>query len=222
MLNLKFKSKFFKTNGLIHHWPFASSIYDFIGGAHLWNGTNAGLTLDRLGRPLSALNLNVGKYELPIRNYFPNINFSITFWFYLRSSSQYSRLIEFSNYLGSDAIMFVPYFGSKLPGFLLRNNNSKNILYLKDTNQIPLKTWIHVGLTFQYPTGSLFLNGSRVSSGTCTERPANITREFNLIGRSSFYPNYKDLNGIVDELKIFDRALSTREIQFEMNNDLFN
>ena len=45
----------------------------------------------------------------------------------------------------------------------------------------------------------------------------NTTRILNYIGRGDNYPTQPDLNGTIDELKIFNRALSQQEIQFEMN-----
>jgi hypothetical protein len=209
-----------KTKGLIHYWSFNSHIQDVIGGAHLFNGSNAGLTNDRFGRPLSALNLNVGMYQMPKKNYFPNIDFTIISWVYLKSLSLYSRIVEFSDPLSSNGIFFMPIYQNNLPGYLIRNNFDSNIIFLKDTKQLPSNTWIHIGLVLKYPIASLYMNGTKVDSGTCNEIPANMTRSMNFIGRSSYYPqtDNPDLNAKVDELKIFNRALSTEEIMFEMMN----
>ena len=45
----------------------------------------------------------------------------------------------------------------------------------------------------------------------------NVTTRFNFVGRGDNYPNQPNLNGVIDDLKIFNRALSQQEIQFEMN-----
>ena len=49
----------------------------------------------------------------------------------------------------------------------------------------------------------------------------NATRLFNFIGRTDNFPTIPDINAIIDELKIFNRALSQKEIQFEMNNNIY-
>jgi hypothetical protein len=204
---------------LIHYWSFNSHIQDIVGGAHLFNGSNASLTNDRYGRPLSALNLNVGSYQMPKRNYFPNTNFTISLWFFLRANVQGSRVIEFSNFNASNSIMFVPYYkNGNRPGFSIKDDQLNDILYLRDLNYFPLKTWIHIGLVLEYPMSVLYFNGSRVSNGSCTQKPENLARNLNFIGRSSNYPIKNDIDGMIDELKIFDRALSNHEILFEMKN----
>ena len=85
-IGLKFNSKLIKSPGLIHYWPFNSQIQDIIEGAHLFNGSKAGLTSDRFGRPLSALILNgAGYYQLPPGNYF-QASFTVSAWLYRRNN----------------------------------------------------------------------------------------------------------------------------------------
>ena len=70
----------------------------------------------------------------------------------------------------------------------------------------------------QYPIASLYINGAKVDNANCNITLSNKTRIMNFIGRSSNFPVDKDLNAKIDELKIFNRALSTEEIMFEMMN----
>ena len=49
----------------------------------------------------------------------------------------------------------------------------------------------------------------------------SATRILNYIGRGDFYPTQPVINAIIDELKIFNRALSQKEIQFEMKNNIY-
>ena len=96
-ISLKFNSKLIKSPGLIHYQPFNSQIQDIIGGAHLFNGSKAGLTSDRFGRPLSALILNgAGYYQLPPGNYF-QASFTVSAWLYRRNNLYWHRLFVFSN-----------------------------------------------------------------------------------------------------------------------------
>ena len=62
-----------------------------------------------------------------------------------------------------------------------------------------------------------YFNASEVGSNVASQPLNNITRLYNYIGKSCAggYPN---LDGIVDELKIFNKELSQKEIEFEMNN----
>ena len=96
-LRIKVQSGHIKTPGLVNYWSFNSHIKDVIGGAHLFNGTNAGLTEDRFGRPLSALNLNGGSYQLPSVNYFPTGRFTITVWIKLNNNGNWPSTVSFFN-----------------------------------------------------------------------------------------------------------------------------
>ncbi len=60
-----------------------------------------------------------------------------------------------------------------------------------------------------------------VNTFTPSQKLNNNTRVFNYLGRSCNFAagDDQDLNGVLDELKIFNKALSQQEIQNEMNND---
>ena len=108
-INLKFSSKFTKSSSLVNYWSFNSHIQDLIGNAHLFKGSKASLTSDRFGRPLSALNLSTGFYELPSINYFSSGQFTVTMWVNLKSNNLWSRLIEFCNNPGIDSISIIEF-----------------------------------------------------------------------------------------------------------------
>jgi hypothetical protein len=222
-LDLKFNSKFTKTNGLVHYWPFNSHIQDVIGGAHLLNGSNASLTSDRYGRPLSALSLNNGMYKMPTRNYFLKTNFSLTCWVNLKMYNSWSKLVEFYD---ENPVSYISVILSSVPSFIPKISIRNGGLYSDSTqfwakNKLTLNSWIHIGVTYEYPITCLYLNGSLEANATSFQIHYNKTRSFNSIGRNFDYPNNQDLVGSVDELKIFDRALTQKEVEFEMINDLY-
>jgi hypothetical protein len=221
-INLGFNPKFIKTRGLVHYWPFNSHIQDVIGGAHLLNGSNASLINDRYGRPLSALSLNNGTYKMPARNYFLKTNFSFTCWVNLKMYDFYSSLIEFNEVSRRSYVTFLlsanPF--SK-PKILIRNSGTYDAsTRLWSNRQLILNQWIHFGVTYEYPYTNLYYNGSLDSTYSSNQQTFNLTRSFNCIGCSLEYPSDLNLYGQIDELKIFDRALTQEEIEFEMNNNL--
>ena len=207
---------------LVNYWPFNSHIQDVIGGAHLFEGYNAALTEDRFGRPLSALNLSIGYYKIPPGNYFQTGTFTITAWLKLRQHKRWARLIDFSNGWASiDAIFLNTYDPNSITSqFYLCNSTSKQI-GRADSSLIPLNTWTHISMTYNSTSTILkiYLNGTQNGISQTTQALMNIERLFNYIGRSSnFHGGDPHLDGVVDELKIFNKELSQKEIEFEMNN----
>jgi hypothetical protein len=77
----------------------------------------------------------------------------------------------------------------------------------------PVGTWFHVAVTLTGNTGRLYLNGVEVGSNTAmTLRPSNLgTTTQNYLGDSQFVAD-PYLNGSLDDLRIYRRALSVTEI----------
>src|SRR4029078_9953846 len=78
---------------------------------------------------------------------------------------------------------------------------------------IPLNSWTHVAMTFDSANGQyvIYVNGQVVASTTSagaifgTDRNVLIGSEDSYIGRR--------FDGLIDELEIFNRALTAAEIQ---------
>ena len=204
---------------MINYWSFNSDIKDVIGGAHLLNDINAGLTTDRFGRPISALDLNLGCYKIPNGNFFLTGQFTITVWIKLRDYGNYPCIVTFSgvNYL--DLIFFGFNAASSRPEFSIYYGNTL-IANSVSPLAIPLNEWTYLAITFdQNFNYLLYVNANLIKSANSNQSLKNITRTLNYVGRG-WYPNRPDLNGTIDELKMFNRALSQQEIQIEMNNNI--
>ena len=81
-----------------------------------------------------------------------------------------------------------------------------------------MNEWTHLAFTFdQNLTNKIYINANLTISDSWHEPFNNITRIYNYVGRVND-PDITDINGIIDELKIFNRALTQQEIHFEMNN----
>ena len=109
------------------------------------------------------------------------------------------------------------------PEFSIFNVNSITADHVSQS-AIQLNEWTHLAFTFdQYFKLGIYVNANlAISSYMNLNQPLrNTIRIFNYIGRADGYPNQPDINAIIDELKIFNRALTQNEINFEMNNELF-
>ncbi|MEW6360140.1 MAG: LamG-like jellyroll fold domain-containing protein [Planctomycetota bacterium] len=76
---------------------------------------------------------------------------------------------------------------------------------------IPLGKWTHVAATFDNKTMRVYVNGVEQGSG---ERFGAITPSHSRMCIGAFGPGGKEHNfiGVIDEIKIYDRALSSEEI----------
>jgi hypothetical protein len=101
-------------------------------------------------------------------------------------------------------------------------NRSWQVLTLDQ--QLPLKKWVHVAATFSEDAGMmLYVNGKPVENKKTTGGLVPATGEDLLIGRARYamlpaqwlHPEFKvrySFDGILDELKIFDKALTAEQM----------
>jgi subtilisin-like proprotein convertase family protein len=82
------------------------------------------------------------------------------------------------------------------------------------TGALTANVWTHLAGTYDGTTERLYLNGVQVASRAQT---GNILTSANplTIGGDSFYGQY--FSGMIDEVRIYNRALSAAEIQTDMN-----
>jgi hypothetical protein len=85
---------------------------------------------------------------------------------------------------------------------------------LYGTVPLTANTWAHVAATYDGATMRLYVNGVEVSSRAQTGAIATSTNPLQ-IGGDSFYGQY--FTGLIDEVRIYNQALSVDEIQSDMN-----
>ena len=214
----EFDEKKFKNSGLVHYWPFDNCLTDLISGQNLTMGLDrnqlAFFTPDRNGKEYLALNLNYGYVQAPDGIYFKG-DFTITTWIILKGYSDSSRIIDFGNGPDSDNILltFLVNANADLLKFSISNKNLRDSDNIFSTQKVMLNKWHFLSVVLNNSMIKVYFNGTLNNSGTMTV-PANITRTKNYFGKSNWNNPYT--NGIIDEFKIFDRALNETEILEEM------
>ena len=78
---------------------------------------------------------------------------------------------------------------------------------------IPVNSWTHLATTFDGTTVRLFVNGVQVASQAQTAQLAPTTGTLQI--GADFYPT-EYFAGLIDEVRIYNRALSPAEIQVDM------
>ena len=84
-------------------------------------------------------------------------------------------------------------------------------------NALTTNTWIHLAGTYDGATLRLYVNGVQVSSRAQTGAIAISTNPLQ-IGGDTLYGQY--FPGRIDEIRIYNRALSATEIQGDMNTPI--
>jgi hypothetical protein len=205
------------TAGLVACYPFNGNANDNSGNGN--NGTVMGAVLatDRFNRTNNAYSFNGSNayISLPVTNLLLS-NFTWAAWVKVNvipSSGSASRIISIGTNSGmnqgeQNLSLFNNYYFN-WRGFGYSGNNS-NTCY---TNTLPtLNVWYHVAVTRSNSLASLYINGQLVitaSSSSAAYYGTSGTRRAH-IGAHLGFPQY--FNGIIDDIHIYNRALSAAEV----------
>ena len=82
---------------------------------------------------------------------------------------------------------------------------------------VPLNTWTHLAVTYDGATLRMFVNGVQVSSRAVPGSTAMTSGALRIGGNSVWGEYFK---GLIDEVRIYNRALTAAEIQTDMNTPI--
>jgi hypothetical protein len=83
----------------------------------------------------------------------------------------------------------------------------------RGTGALPLNTWSHLAATYDGSTLRLFVNGTQVSS-RAVSGAMRVTGQSLRIGGNAIWSEW--FAGRIDEVRVYDRALSAAQIQADM------
>ena len=101
--------------------------------------------------------------------------------------------------------------GPALPGMRAFTTVGQNV---SGGSQLPANTWSHFAGTYDGTTLRVYLNGTQIASLAATGALANSTGLLSIGGNSLSSIEY--FTGLLDEIRIYNRALSASEIQQDM------
>ena len=144
-------------------------------------------------------------------------NFTIAAWAYWNGGAAWQRIFDFGN--DTTQYMFLtPGSGSGTLRFAISTNgNAPGAEQIVETSPLPVSRWTHVAVTYDGSTARLYTNGVLAASGSVTLSPADFNPALNNFGASQ-YPADPLFNGRLDEVYIYNYALSSTEITRLMNN----
>ena len=96
--------------------------------------------------------------------------------------------------------------------------NDENPKPITSSQALKLGEWSFVTAVLRGNNGYIYINAQQTASGPMT-RPRNVVRTKNYIGRSDIYPHEPNADAVIDDLRIFNRALDLNEITNLMNSN---
>ena len=139
-------------------------------------------------------------------------DFSFAAWvFWNGGSSTWQRIFDFGWDINRFMLLTPKSSDNKL-SFIIKNSALATEQQLSYASPLPTNQWVHVAVTLAGDTGTLYLNGGPVASGTISLNPADVFGPNMRLGRSQ-YGTDPFFYGLMDEVGMFDRALSEIEIR---------
>ena len=138
-------------------------------------------------------------------------DFTVATWVDMTSESQWMRIFDFGT--GTTDYMFLTADGgSNAVRFAITTGGNTQEQQINGTAALPVGAWTYVAVTLTGGVGTLYINGVQVgqnASMTLTPSSLGATTQ-NYIGKSQFNDPY--LKGLVDDFRVYSRALSATEI----------
>ncbi len=138
-------------------------------------------------------------------------DYTVAGWVRLNAVSTWQRIFDFGT--GTTAYMFLtPRSGSGTIRFAITTGGWSTEQLIIGTAALPTGVWKHVAVTRSGNTGILYVDGVEVGRNTAMSlSPSSLgSTGRNYLGRSQYADPY--LNGALDELRIYGRALSAAEV----------
>ena len=211
-------------NGLVGYWPFCGNANDASGNGN--NGTVTGptLTSDRLGNSNNAYSFDgsLDEYIVLSSNNIPSSgDFSVAFWINMQSYYlQESDNVEFINLGSQDDTKW---------GIASNISGDARMNYGKGCNDsggnsisevFNLNNWDHFIFVTNNINTQIFKNGVLV--GTTENGTSSDCSTTNLYFGTDIFSNQENTEMILDNVAIWDRALTTNEIQLIANDSTFS
>jgi pimeloyl-ACP methyl ester carboxylesterase len=205
-------------NGLVAYYPFNGNANDASGNGNNGVVYDTILTTNRFGTANAAYDFNGSSsyIDIPQNLALNNLtaNFTLSAWIYQRSAQPNGyRIIDKCPAGLPDGWTFDTCDNNTGRKVRIQGaaNNALNVI---GNTEYSLMTWHHVVTTVSGTIGKVYLDGNLDGTGNVGNIPANVLDIF--IGRA--HPNNGSgetewFNGIIDDVRIYNRALSDSEIQ---------
>jgi uncharacterized protein len=141
---------------------------------------------------------------------------TVATWVNLVANTQWSRIFDFGSGTGSYMFLTPRSSGGGIR-FAITTGGAGAEQRINTTTPLATGAWKHVAVTIAGGTGILYVDGAEVARAAITLSPSSLGGTTNtFVGRSQYADPF--LNGQVDELRIYSRALSAAEVRSLFQN----
>jgi hypothetical protein len=201
-------------SGLLAYYPFTGSADDFSGNGNNPSFNSASLTTDKDGNANRAYYFSGSNYiKIPDSDSLTFTDtFSFSLWAYAEYNSGYNYLlnkhIHNTNNDGSYWLILMNGARGKFGG----TDSSSSWSEVLTSSSLEQDTWTHIAFTYNNPNWKFYIDGSLDSSGsesygiTDNSNDLYIGAEETTSGVGYSFP------GKLDEIRIYDRELSSSEV----------
>jgi len=184
----------------------------------VWTGAQA--TLMTSGSTWASANFNNGVHFDGVSSAYATLpsgfvssltDFTISTWVKLDAMSSWARIFDFGT--GTANYMFLtPKSSSGYLRYAITTSGGSGEQQINTTTLLPTNTWTHVAVTLKGTVGILYVNGVEVGrNSSMSLNPSSLgATTQNYLGKSQWNDPY--LMGTIDELRIYNQALSANQI----------
>lgn len=199
-------------SGLVAHWKFdegsGSTTADSSGNGN--TGTISGATWTTSGKYDDALDFDGTNDRVNVSDDDSldlTTGLTIAAWVNRGTAGDEYETVVFKNNSGNSDLVYLMYSESNTnqPGIWVNSSN-----FCKGTG-LSTGTWIHLAVTYDGSNLKVFEGGTQVGESCSYTTAINTSTGQLSIGGNSIWGEYFD--GIIDDVRIYNRALSASEIQ---------
>jgi uncharacterized repeat protein (TIGR01451 family) len=114
-------------------------------------------------------------------------------------------------YRGNDNYYLILFNGAPVAGLTTASSTNSNTF---GPSALPVNTWTHVAQTFDGSTVTLFVNGAQVATKAIAASIQDTTNPLE-IGSDHIFGQY--FQGLIDDVRVYNIALTPAQIQADMN-----
>ena len=209
------------SSGLVTYYPFSGNANDASG--YGYNGTvyGATLTTDRFGNQDSAYNFDGIDDYIDFGNgastlFDSSDSFTLAAWIKHSASSTFSTILARSddNYQTFNYLMGVSNLSNGKLTFMADQAHVDSN-WLKGTTNLATDTWYHVVSVYDNKNMTVYVNGQQNGSGIFPAGGVGDSTANLYVGKTGQWPGYPDdryFTGVIDEVRIYNRALTGSEV----------